>query len=193
MMHYVECGRTTCKHNFCSECYEYSISIDEYGDCENFEDYRHTQEYSHKFYRAVKPDENSPMSKKADWGKKYEINGYTFFTTDNTSFPEAEAVAILTESRTGANVGGLSFVKEHFEELRKGIDAHKIDVESLPDIIQPEREYILTCNCYMPPFREDVKVKATDLEKAWKKAKEKAARKYKAKIDDISITACQSI
>ena len=51
------------------------------------------------------------------------------------------------------------------------------------------KEYILTCNCYEPMFREDVKVKANDLDEAWDKAKAKASRKYKAKKNDVSITA----
>lgn len=51
------------------------------------------------------------------------------------------------------------------------------------------KEYILTCNCYEPMFREDVKVKAENLEEAWDKAKAKVGRKYKAKKIDINITA----
>ncbi len=46
-----------------------------------------------------------------------------------------------------------------------------------------------TCNCYDPPFREEVSVKAKTFDEAWDKAKAKAARKHKAKKDDISITA----
>lgn len=51
------------------------------------------------------------------------------------------------------------------------------------------KEFILTCNCYEPMFREDIKVKANGFDKAWDKAKTKASRKYKAKKNDINITA----
>lgn len=51
------------------------------------------------------------------------------------------------------------------------------------------KEFILTCNCYEPMFREDIKVKANDLDEAWDKAKTKASRKYKANKNDINITA----
>lgn len=51
------------------------------------------------------------------------------------------------------------------------------------------KEFVLTCNCYEPMFREDIKVKAENLDEAWNKAKAKASRKYKAKKNDISITA----
>lgn len=51
------------------------------------------------------------------------------------------------------------------------------------------KEFTLTCNCYEPMFREDIKVKANDLDEAWNKAKTKASRKYKAKKSDINITA----
>ena len=51
------------------------------------------------------------------------------------------------------------------------------------------KEYVLTCNCYEPMFREDVKVKAENLEEAWDKAKAKVGRKHKAKKSDINITA----
>ena len=50
------------------------------------------------------------------------------------------------------------------------------------------KEFILTCNCYEPMFREDIKVKANNLDEAWDKAKAKAARKYKAKKSYINIT-----
>ena len=54
-------------------------------------------------------------------------------------------------------------------------------------------EYILTCNCYEPMFREKFKVKANDLDEAWEKAKAKAYRKYKAKKNDVYITAVEQI
>mgnify|MGYP006391786445 FL=1 len=38
-------------------------------------------------------------------------------------------------------------------------------------------------------FREDIKVEANGLDEAWDKAKTKASRKYKAKKNDINITA----
>ena len=48
----------------------------------------------------------------------------------------------------------------------------------------------LTCSCYEPPFIETVSIKAEDLDEAWDKAKKKSARKHKAKVADICITAC---
>ena len=53
------------------------------------------------------------------------------------------------------------------------------------------KEFVLTCNCYEPMFREDVKVQANSLDEAWDKAKTKASRKYKAKKNNINITAVQ--
>lgn len=50
-------------------------------------------------------------------------------------------------------------------------------------------QYFMTCNCYDPLFREEIEVKAETIDDAWYKAKKKAARKYKAKVDDISITS----
>lgn len=46
-----------------------------------------------------------------------------------------------------------------------------------------------TCNCYDPMFRELVSVKAKDFDEAWDKAKAKAARKHKAKKQDVAITS----
>jgi hypothetical protein len=46
-----------------------------------------------------------------------------------------------------------------------------------------------TCSCYEPPFREKVTVKANSFNEAWDKAIKKAARKYKAKAKDVSITS----
>ena len=58
----------------------------------------------------------------------------------------------------------------------------------LEDQSQPKK-YTMTCNCYDPLFREEISVKANTPEEAWELAKKKAARKYKAKKDDIHITA----
>ena len=55
------------------------------------------------------------------------------------------------------------------------------------------KEFIMTCNCYEPMFREDIKVKANDLDEAWDKAKVKASRKYKAKKNDVSIAAVKPV
>lgn len=46
-----------------------------------------------------------------------------------------------------------------------------------------------TCNCYEPMFREDVTVTADTFDDAWNKAKERVAKKYKAKVEDVAITA----
>ena len=51
-------------------------------------------------------------------------------------------------------------------------------------------KYTLTCNCYEPPTRENITVTADSIDEAWNKAKKKFARKIKAKIEDVNITAC---
>lgn len=134
----VDCSRESCRYNSCSVCNATYLFIDDDGDCTSYENYRNAPEYRHKFYKSIKPGKNTPMSKKAEYGKQYEINGYIFFTTDNTSFHEAEENAYLTESRTGCSVGQMSYVKEHFEKIRQKIDAYEIDVESLPEITPPQ-------------------------------------------------------
>jgi len=53
--------------------------------------------------------------------------------------------------------------------------------------------YVLTCNCYEPAFREDIDIWAENLEDAFQKAKLKAAKKHRAKIRDIAITATRKI
>lgn len=51
------------------------------------------------------------------------------------------------------------------------------------------KKYTVTCNCYEPPMRANITVEAESLGMAWDKAKKKFARKYKAKLGNISITA----
>lgn len=36
------------------------------------------------------------------------------------------------------------------------------------------REYLMTCNCYEPMFREKFKVKANDIDEAWEKSQSKS-------------------
>lgn len=45
------------------------------------------------------------------------------------------------------------------------------------------------CNCYDPPFREEVTVRAETFDEGWEKAKKKAAKKYNANRNDVAITS----
>lgn len=50
-----------------------------------------------------------------------------------------------------------------------------------------------TCNCYEPEFREDITVTAETFDEAWDLAKKKMARKHKAKLFNIRITASHCV
>ena len=53
--------------------------------------------------------------------------------------------------------------------------------------------WILTVNCYEPPFRERMEVSALTLDGAFRRAKDKARRKNGGKIEDYHVTATETV
>jgi hypothetical protein len=116
---YYDVNSFTCKQN--------AVTIGDgytYG-CVDFINYADNEEYSNEHYIAVKAE--GEVAKAVVHGKKFEINGITFYTRDRTDNDDYR----LTHGRTGYDVGTkerLMSCWDKFLEYEKKIP----DVETLP-------------------------------------------------------------
>lgn len=100
------------------------VSVD--TECEDYKSYTDSAEYREGFWKAVKVD--GIAAKAYARGKRFEYNGYVFFTQSKITEDED---FYLTDERTGVSVGRFAKLKEKWEkfvELSKDIP----DVSSLP-------------------------------------------------------------
>lgn len=113
----VHCENTDCKHlNASYLCTRNSVYIDEDGECIDFEHFADCKEYSEPYYIAVKM-KNGNSGKALKYGKKIEINGYTFFTRSN--YKVFGELCKITEERTGALCGSIRQLKDIFEKFKE--------------------------------------------------------------------------
>lgn len=92
-----------CKDGWCQRG---MIIIDEFKECEAFEDYRDA--YTDSYWVACKKDGKS-YRRLVKQGKKIEYNGYVFYTDEKITDDETY---YLTEGRTGILVGEFRKLKE---------------------------------------------------------------------------------
>lgn len=121
----VGCWLSECKWCKNGWCQRGSITIAENLECEDFVHYADSKEYDEKHYIAVKVE--GEAAKAIKYGKKFEINGITFYTRDRTDYDGYR----LTHGRTGYDVGTkerLMSCWDKFLEYEKAIP----DVETLP-------------------------------------------------------------
>ena len=113
----VHCENTDCKHlNASYLCTRNSVYIDEDGECIDFEHFNTLKEYKEPHYIAVFTADNK-KGKALKYGKKIEINGYTFFTRDN--YKVFGELSEITEERTGVLCGTIQQVKGMFEKFKE--------------------------------------------------------------------------
>ena len=112
----VNCYNTDCMYltvfNTCGNNY---ISLDDEGVCDSFLHYITDKEYQEKYFIAVKTA-NGKKGKALKHGKKLEIFGYTFFTSDNYKLLGEQSR--VTEERTGFLCGSIAQLKAHFEKFK---------------------------------------------------------------------------
>jgi hypothetical protein len=119
----LHCNPKTC------ECEKTFISIGEEFEvgCDDYECFLETEEYRHKFYIAVKTDDNK-VARAVDFGKKVELNGRVFFTKERIMEDESHTV---TDKRTGLLARSISWLKDNWEKFLE-LEKKVVDVESLP-------------------------------------------------------------
>ena len=112
MIKEVECYCTDCiswrKSCNCTDTAH--IVISENG-CENWLSYREHKDYQNVYWIACNDKETGKKVRKALKGKRIEIDGFIFYTGDNTE--EGYCECQFTEEKTGMAVpGGLAFTPD---------------------------------------------------------------------------------
>lgn len=116
-----------------------------------------------------------PVSKEVVQEKGIQVLVYG--DKDNEDYTHEFSIAVYEEEKT------LPFLETQMAQAETLKENNSVNQD------KKLQKFFMTCNCYEPPFREEVVVKADNVDEAWDKAKKKVARKYKVKADDISITS----
>lgn len=114
----VFCDSNTCAFEKNGYCTQKQILI-ENGECQDYQHYQdvYSEEYCHKFYKAVKTKNGVRAKALFESGKKIEYQGLTFYTEDKVNEDDDYW---LTEETTGAG-GSFAHVKARFELCIKAI------------------------------------------------------------------------
>lgn len=126
----VYCDIKDCSHNWSRVCTNHIISISD-GECLDRIEYCKDAKYRRTFWIATKNrKETSPYREKRR-GKRILVDSHVFYTDDDDRYPDS---CYVTEERTGANCGSLSFVREHIQKVMES-------AAELPDVMTyPERK-----------------------------------------------------
>lgn len=143
----IYCFNEQCRfHDRFDRCRAESVVIYA-GECDTFEDYMDTAEYSEKYYICVAIENGGRkkvQAKAVKHGKRLEINNHVFYTDSPPDLDEHRIY--LTHGRTGRSCGTVAYIKDRFEDfLRIEEKTRYKDVSSLPlaEFDDKERRYFL--------------------------------------------------
>lgn len=114
----VLCNDYECVFNKHGQCTKELISLNEM--CEDFFNYRLTDEYCHSFYKAVKLVDGGIAKALFKRGKKIEYQGLTFYTEDKVY--ENDDDFDVTEKTSGMRVE-FTYVKKYFDKIMEKIQS----------------------------------------------------------------------
>lgn len=138
----VNCTNTKCTYlTVFNTCAKSNISLNYAGVCCSFTHYITTQKYQVPYYVAVKMA-NGEIGRALKFGRKLEIFGYTFFTSDN--YKLAGEQSRITEERTGMMFDTITEFKLNFAAF-KTLESEKPACSSYPLC-----EYDKEINGYIP-------------------------------------------
>lgn len=116
----VLCWRDDCKYlSNGSECGCACISLDEDGECENFEDYHNDKEWQVPFWKRMLDRERNRECRVKYIGKEIEMGGRIFYIESNSYY------AGLTDKDTGLNCGNIAQLNENVDIIGKITEAAK--------------------------------------------------------------------
>lgn len=122
----VFCNRYDCRYQNEGECNAEIISLDEDGECEDYESYLEQKEWQTPYWKRMRDDKNSRTCRVQYYGKQIEINGRKFYIDENSNF------AIATDGETGCSCGQTLYVEERFDQIVKAAASVETPLEELP-------------------------------------------------------------
>lgn len=94
-----------------------------YSGCEEYEDYENSDDYQHEYWAAIKDLKSGKIERTQHYGRLVVINGRNFFTNSNPNCDEKHTV--LTDGETGAYIGDMCHLKEHYDRYLKSSEDYK--------------------------------------------------------------------
>ena len=116
----VYCNNSECKYlKDGLECSRAMLSLDEDGECEDFEDYRNDTEWQKVFWKRMFDRENKRECRVAYHGKELMVGGRIFYVDSNSHY------AILTDKETGFACGDIARLNENDDIIGKITEMEK--------------------------------------------------------------------
>ena len=110
----IYCNNSECKYlKDGMECDRAFISLDEDGECEDFEDYHDDKEWQTPFWKRMFDRENKRECRVKALGKELEVGGRTFYVDSNSYY------ATLTDKETGLACGNVARLNENDDIIGK--------------------------------------------------------------------------
>ena len=110
----VFCNRCDCRYlKGGMECGCTSISLDEDGECEDFEDYHKDKEWQTPFWKRMLDRERNQECRVKYLGKEIEVGGRIFYIDNNQYY------ATLTDKETGLACGNMARLNENDDIIGK--------------------------------------------------------------------------
>lgn len=119
----IKCEATECIWNEEKICKAESVEISEYTSCYTYEDITDGEEYQEEFWARQKDE-----SRKLHHGKRIELCGLTFYTTDDIRTKEDRMSARMTEATTGIGCGPYGSIEERQDRVREAMKSELIKV-----------------------------------------------------------------
>ncbi len=113
------------------------ISLDEDGECENFEDYHNDKEWQTPFWKRMLDRERNQECRVKYIGKEIETGGRIFYIESNSYY------ASLTDKETGLLCGTMAKLNENVDIVGKIKEAAKkyTSVMDLPIAVYDEKTH----------------------------------------------------
>lgn len=115
----VLCETTDCRYNSVGMCVAGVIIINDGCECEQYESYRDTEEWSKPFWKRMLDRDNNCTCRVQYYGKEIEIGGRQFFIESKGEY------AHTTDALTGFGCGNRAFVRERIDKIIEM--ANKVD------------------------------------------------------------------
>ena len=127
----VKCDNTICTQNDNGICCSETIELI-YDCCSEYNDITEGPEYQEEFWIRSQHEKDGPIVREQRHGKKVELCGLTFYTTDDIRSEKAKTQSRMTEATTGVACGCYSRIEERLDIIKKGMETIKTPLMELP-------------------------------------------------------------
>lgn len=122
----VNCWNDECKYFQRGYCSLHTLTIDEDGECDSFENYRDALEWQKPFWKRMIDRDNNRICRVQYRGKEFEVKGRKFFVESNGDFAD------VTDAKTGLLCGQFQHIENRIDKIIEMGDVVEPLLESLP-------------------------------------------------------------